>query len=205
MQCRPCGGENPAEARFCLHCGAPQALRCARCGQDLPAEASFCMSCGEAVGSLAAKRTEAPAVAGSAGKVSPPPRHRPPRSQARERLARARRDGEARGFRARRSPRPVAPHPGGHARRHGRLHRAGAGDGPRARCAERSLCARSDALRDGGGGPPLPWRRCRGGDLPAREHPAGRALLAQPGGSSGPRAPDPASAREGSRRATAGC
>jgi predicted ATPase/class 3 adenylate cyclase len=50
VQCRQCHRENPAEARFCLHCGAPQALRCGSCDRELPAEARFCMGCGHPVG-----------------------------------------------------------------------------------------------------------------------------------------------------------
>ncbi len=57
MQCRKCQAENPAEARFCLHCGAPQAVRCGQCGGDLPPEARFCMACGQAVGGAAANPT----------------------------------------------------------------------------------------------------------------------------------------------------
>jgi len=77
MQCRQCRGENPAEAKFCLHCGTPQALRCARCGQDLPAEARFCLACGEAVGPPAARRTETPSASGSAPSLTAAPRPRP--------------------------------------------------------------------------------------------------------------------------------
>ena len=75
MQCRQCHGENPAEARFCLHCGTPQALHCGQCGRDLPAEARFCMACGQAVGAAPAK----PAAA-SLTQITPPA-SRPPRSE----------------------------------------------------------------------------------------------------------------------------
>ena len=32
MRCPRCGQENPGEARFCLHCGAPLSLSCPSCG-----------------------------------------------------------------------------------------------------------------------------------------------------------------------------
>ncbi len=76
MQCPQCAGENPPQARFCLHCGAPQALRCARCAQDLPAEARFCLACGAAVGAPAANRTAALPGAEAAPPVAVAPRVR---------------------------------------------------------------------------------------------------------------------------------
>ncbi|TFG93432.1 MAG: hypothetical protein E4H11_08280, partial [Myxococcales bacterium] len=88
MQCRQCRGENPAEAKFCLHCGVPQALRCASCSQELPAGARFCLACGEpvggavgsavgaAVGAAAGKQIEAPSGASGAPSVTASPRAR---------------------------------------------------------------------------------------------------------------------------------
>jgi hypothetical protein len=35
----------PAQAKFCLECVTPLALRCAQCGTQLPAEAKFCFEC----------------------------------------------------------------------------------------------------------------------------------------------------------------
>ena len=32
MRCPRCNQENPAEARFCLHCGAQLAISCPGCG-----------------------------------------------------------------------------------------------------------------------------------------------------------------------------
>ena len=46
----PCGHENPAQARFCLECGAALALGCAGCHAELPASAKFCLACGLPVG-----------------------------------------------------------------------------------------------------------------------------------------------------------
>jgi class 3 adenylate cyclase/tetratricopeptide (TPR) repeat protein len=49
VTCPQCRHENPAQARFCMVCGARLAARCASCGIDLPSEARFCFSCGAAV------------------------------------------------------------------------------------------------------------------------------------------------------------
>src|SRR5262249_16077571 len=40
-----CHQENPPQAKFCLECAAPLALRCANCGTQLPAGAKFCFEC----------------------------------------------------------------------------------------------------------------------------------------------------------------
>ncbi|MHB8234096.1 MAG: AAA family ATPase [Solirubrobacteraceae bacterium] len=49
-RCSACATENPAEARFCMSCGAALERRCPACGVAAPEGARFCMSCG---GSLA--------------------------------------------------------------------------------------------------------------------------------------------------------
>src|SRR6185436_17384212 len=51
MKCPRCQQENPPQAKFCLECAAPLALRCANCGTQLPAEAKFCFECAHPVGS----------------------------------------------------------------------------------------------------------------------------------------------------------
>src|SRR5438094_985675 len=51
MQCPACRHENPAQAKFCLECGARPVGRCARCGTELPPSAKFCLECGERVAS----------------------------------------------------------------------------------------------------------------------------------------------------------
>src|SRR5579862_845698 len=57
--CASCGEENPAGARFCGSCGAPQApATCPGCGEENPAKARFCLSCGA---QLAAPPEAAPA------------------------------------------------------------------------------------------------------------------------------------------------
>jgi class 3 adenylate cyclase/tetratricopeptide (TPR) repeat protein len=45
MQCPRCQQANPSQAKFCLECSAPLALRCVNCGTPLPAEAKFCFEC----------------------------------------------------------------------------------------------------------------------------------------------------------------
>jgi class 3 adenylate cyclase len=54
VQCPRCQHENPAQAKFCLECGARLALRCAQCGTELPASAKFCSECGQPAGAAAA-------------------------------------------------------------------------------------------------------------------------------------------------------
>jgi class 3 adenylate cyclase/tetratricopeptide (TPR) repeat protein len=49
MQCSRCQHENPAQAKFCLQCGAHLALTCGKCRAELPASAKFCLECGEQV------------------------------------------------------------------------------------------------------------------------------------------------------------
>ncbi|MGH7606639.1 MAG: zinc ribbon domain-containing protein [Gemmatimonadales bacterium] len=53
-QCEYCGGVLPAqrEARFCPHCGQPQAgqLKCPACGSELDVGWAYCLSCGRATG-----------------------------------------------------------------------------------------------------------------------------------------------------------
>jgi len=50
MDCPRCPQRNPDDARFCLACGAPFALRCASCGAELPPAARFCFACGRPLG-----------------------------------------------------------------------------------------------------------------------------------------------------------
>ena len=45
MKCPRCQQENPSEAKFCLACATPLALRCSNCGTQLPAAAKFCLEC----------------------------------------------------------------------------------------------------------------------------------------------------------------
>jgi class 3 adenylate cyclase/tetratricopeptide (TPR) repeat protein len=45
MKCPRCQQENPPQAKFCLECATPLALRCANCGTQLPGGAKFCFEC----------------------------------------------------------------------------------------------------------------------------------------------------------------
>jgi ribosomal protein L40E len=45
MKCPRCQHENPPQAKFCLECAAPRALRYANCGTQLPPGAKFCFEC----------------------------------------------------------------------------------------------------------------------------------------------------------------
>ena len=44
--CPACGGENPAEKRFCGDCGSVLAAVCAACGSPNPPDKRFCGDCG---------------------------------------------------------------------------------------------------------------------------------------------------------------
>src|SRR5262249_31393034 len=46
MKCPRCKQENPPQAKFCLQCATPLALRCRSCGTELPVSARFCSQCG---------------------------------------------------------------------------------------------------------------------------------------------------------------
>ena len=50
MTCAICGGENPAEKRFCGDCGAPLGAACPSCGAENPPDKRFCGDCGTALG-----------------------------------------------------------------------------------------------------------------------------------------------------------
>ena len=49
MQCLACRHENPAQAKFCLECGARLVVSCSHCRTELPPSAKFCLECGERV------------------------------------------------------------------------------------------------------------------------------------------------------------
>jgi len=46
MRCSQCQHDNPAEAKYCLECGAPVLAECSACGTKLPPGAKFCLECG---------------------------------------------------------------------------------------------------------------------------------------------------------------
>jgi class 3 adenylate cyclase/tetratricopeptide (TPR) repeat protein len=49
MQCPACQYENPAQAKFCLECGARLVVSCPNCRTELPPSAKFCLECGARV------------------------------------------------------------------------------------------------------------------------------------------------------------
>src|SRR6058998_3457292 len=49
MACPTCRHENPAQAKFCLECGARLVVSCSNCCAELPPSAKFCLECGEHV------------------------------------------------------------------------------------------------------------------------------------------------------------
>src|SRR5438445_10137631 len=49
MACPACRHENPAQAKFCLECGARLVVSCSNCGTELPSSAKFCLECGARV------------------------------------------------------------------------------------------------------------------------------------------------------------
>jgi class 3 adenylate cyclase len=49
MQCSACRHENPAQAKFCLECGARLVVSCSNCRTELPPAAKFCLECGARV------------------------------------------------------------------------------------------------------------------------------------------------------------
>src|SRR3989475_3553876 len=49
MECPACRHENPAQAKFCLECGARLVVSCSNCGTELPSSAEFCLECGARV------------------------------------------------------------------------------------------------------------------------------------------------------------
>jgi class 3 adenylate cyclase len=56
MKCSRCQHDNPANAKFCLECGARLAQTCANCRSELPPSAKFCLECGERVAAPASDR-----------------------------------------------------------------------------------------------------------------------------------------------------
>jgi class 3 adenylate cyclase/tetratricopeptide (TPR) repeat protein len=70
--CNTCGTTNPAEAKFCMSCGAQLERRCPSCGTPAPPQAKFCMSCGSALDPAAAPAAQAPPPAPPAAATAAP-------------------------------------------------------------------------------------------------------------------------------------
>src|SRR5262245_17556197 len=56
MQCPRCQQENPPQAKFCLQCATPFAIRCANCATQLPVAAKFCFECATPVSAAGPER-----------------------------------------------------------------------------------------------------------------------------------------------------
>src|SRR5713101_6868542 len=54
MLCTKCNYDNPADALFCMKCGAKVENRCSSCSTVNPVDANFCRKCGAALASRAA-------------------------------------------------------------------------------------------------------------------------------------------------------
>lgn len=67
MQCLACGCTNPAEARYCLHCGSSLVAVCPRCDTHLPPDAGYCFHCGAALAHEAYSPAQTPVLPASFG------------------------------------------------------------------------------------------------------------------------------------------
>jgi serine/threonine protein kinase len=74
VTCPSCNHANPAEARFCRHCGSPLPRACSNCGQTLTADDVFCFSCGTALAADAVATAPVPSVPPPGPAVSPEPK-----------------------------------------------------------------------------------------------------------------------------------
>jgi class 3 adenylate cyclase len=72
MACLTCGANNPAGAKFCVECGAPQGAACPSCGAKVTAGQRFCAECGHQLTDAAGARPGIATVpaAGGAGPAS---------------------------------------------------------------------------------------------------------------------------------------
>ena len=62
MRCPSCNYDNPADALFCMKCGAKAENRCSSCNTVNPADANFCRKCGGALGAAAPASLPSPAA-----------------------------------------------------------------------------------------------------------------------------------------------
>ncbi len=81
IACIRCSRDNPEEANFCSHCGAPLRLNCASCGHVNPPQARFCNACGTSLQSAPGATPAAPDPA-PAAEPAPADRARPARTDA---------------------------------------------------------------------------------------------------------------------------
>jgi Double zinc ribbon len=112
LHCDRCGGDSPADARFCIDCGAPvgaattgpttrlAGIACPSCNTNNPEHARFCVVCGRAFGAAQPPRprptapptaTRPPAHPSYPRMATPPtliPSHRLPPAPTRQRQGR---------------------------------------------------------------------------------------------------------------------
>jgi ribosomal protein L40E len=69
MLCAKCNYDNPADALFCMKCGAKVESRCSSCDTLNPAEANFCRKCGGALGAVVPASAPGPNAALEAPRV----------------------------------------------------------------------------------------------------------------------------------------
>src|ERR1700719_3652348 len=69
MLCAKCNYDNPADALFCMKCGAKVENRCSSCNTVNPADAKFCRKCGGALGAGAPASSPSPAGAAKTPRV----------------------------------------------------------------------------------------------------------------------------------------
>lgn len=46
IACPNCGKQMPANAKFCMECGAALVNKCPNCGAEVPQGSKFCLECG---------------------------------------------------------------------------------------------------------------------------------------------------------------
>jgi ribosomal protein L40E len=71
MQCPKCNYDNPADALFCMKCGARLENRCTSCQAINPTDANFCRKCGSALRATPAMRDLVVLAPASSGESSP--------------------------------------------------------------------------------------------------------------------------------------
>src|SRR5690242_723076 len=70
MLCGKCNYDNPADALFCMKCGAKVENRCSSCNAVNPADAKFCRKCGGALAAEAPASSPSPAAAAKTPRVA---------------------------------------------------------------------------------------------------------------------------------------